>query len=372
MLEVEDSSVLMTYLNENYINKNNVNNNNILTVLEKYNDYNTYRTVEMYELANFSITTYYVKGRIDHQNVYFIVHLDLNNQTFDIEPTTEDFYDDRINNQNDVEEDDVQNIDKKVYNSYVYKDLNDEVTSKLYFADYIKTMLTDSEEAYNLLDKEYQNKRFSSIDEFNTYIQNNRNRFNISLEFEDKDISEYENFNEYYEFASKNEKFGLTSYLVEQFADYTRYICVDGYNNYFIFYVTYPGTYTVMLDSYTIDMEEFIEKYNSSTDEVKVGMNIQKIIEAINSKDYQYIYDKLDDTFRNNNYNTVNDLEEDIRNNLFDTNEVEYTNFYQEGNAYIYQLKFKDAQNPETNERNMTIIMNLKEETDFVMSFSIE
>ena len=179
MLEVEDSSVLMTYLNENYINKNNVNNNNILTVLEKYNDYNTYRTVEMYELANFSITTYYVKGRIDHQNVYFIVHLDLNNQTFDIEPTTEDFYNDRINNQNDVEEDDVQNIDKKVYNSYVYKDLNDEVTSKLYFADYIKTMLTDSEEAYNLLDKEYQNKRFSSIDEFNTYIQNNRNRFNI-------------------------------------------------------------------------------------------------------------------------------------------------------------------------------------------------
>lgn len=368
MLEIEDRSVLMAYLNENYINNHDINNDNILTVLEKYEDYNTYRTVEMYELANFNITTYYVKARIDHKNIYFIVHLDVNNQTFDIEPITEDSY----QNKEQLTSNEVENITNKVYNYYVYKDLNDEVTSKLYFVDYIKTMLTDSEEAYNLLDKEYQSKRFSSIDEFNAYIQNNRNRFNTSLEFEDKDISEYENFNEYYEFASKNEKFGLRNYSVEQFTDYTRYICVDGYNNYYIFFVTYPGTYTVMVDSYTIDTEEFIEKYNSSTNDIKVGMNTQKIVEAINSKDYQYIYDKLDETFRNTNYNTVDMLEEYIKNNLFDTNEAEYTDFYQEGDAYIYQLKMKDAQNPETNERNMTVIMNLKEETDFVMSFSIE
>ncbi len=372
MLEVEDRNVLMAYLNENYIDNNNINNNNILTVLEQYNDYNTYRTAEMYELANFSITTYYVKGRIDQKNVYFIVHLDVNNQTFDIEPITEDFYNDRINNKKDAEEDGVQDIAKKVYNSFVYKDLNDEVISKLYFADYIKTMLTDSEEAYNLLDKEYQEKRFDSLDEFNNYIQENSARLNYSVEFETKDVSDYENFNEYYEFASKHEKFGLTNYLVEQFTDYTRYICVDGYNDYFIFYVTYPGTYTVRLDSYTIDMEEFIEKYNSSTNEVKVGMNTQKIIEAINTKDYQYIYDKLDDTFKNNNYSTLNDLEEYIKNNFFDTNEVEYTNCYQEGNVYIYTLKVKDAENPNTNEKELTIIMNLKEGTDFNMSFSIE
>ena len=368
MLEIEDSAVLMTYLNENYINDNNIHEDNILTVLEKYEDYNTYRTAEMYEIANFNVTTYYVKARIDHKDIYFIVHLDVNNQTFDIEPITEENY----QNREQMGSSEIQNITNKVYNYYVYKDLNDEVTSKLYFADYIKTMLTDSEEAYELLDEEYREKRFSSIDEFNTYIQNNTNRFNTSLEFEDKDISEYENFNEYYEFTSKNENFGLRNYSVEQFADYTRYICVDGYNNYYIFFVTYPGTYTTMLDSYTIDMDEFIEKYNSSTDDVKVGMNTQKIVQAINAKDYQYIYDKLDETFRNTNYNTIEMLEEYIKNNLFDTNEAEYTNFYQEGDAYIYQLKMKDAQNPDTNQKNMTMIMNLKDETDFVMSFSIE
>lgn len=367
MLEIEDSAVLMTYLNENYIKDNDIHENNILTVLEKYEDYNTYRTAEMYEIANYNITTYYVKARIDHKNIYFIVHLDVNNQTFDIEPITEENYQKR----EQMTSSSMKSITNKVYNYYVYKDLNDEVTSKLYFADYIKTMLTDSEEAYQLLDEEYKEKRFSSVDEFNTYIQNNQNRFNISFQFEDSS-SEYENFNEYYEFISKNENFGLRNYSVEQFADYTRYICVDGFNNYYIFFVTYPGTYTAMLDFYTIDMDEFTEKYNTSTNDVKVGMNVQKVIQAINAKDYQYIYNKLDETFRNTNYSSINMLEEYIKNNLFDTNEAEYTNFYQEGDAYIYQVNMKDAQNPDTNQRTMTIIMNLKDETDFVMSFSIE
>ena len=367
MLEIEDSAVLMTYLNENYIKDNDIHENNILTVLEKYEDYNTYRTAEMYEIANYNITTYYVKARIDHKNIYFIVHLDVNNQTFDIEPITEENYQKR----EQMTSSSMKSITNKVYNYYVYKDLNDEVTSKLYFADYIKTMLTDSEEAYQLLDEEYKEKRFSSVDEFNTYIQNNQNRFNISFQFEDNS-SEYENFNEYYEFISKNENFGLRNYSVEQFADYTRYICVDGFNNYYIFFVTYPGTYTAMLDFYTIDMDEFTEKYNTSTNDVKVGMNVQKVIQAINAKDYQYIYGKLDETFRNTNYSSINMLEEYIKNNLFDTNEAEYTNFYQEGDAYIYQVNMKDAQNPDTNQRTMTIIMNLKDETDFVMSFSIE
>ena len=367
MLEIEDSAVLMTYLNENYIKDNDIHENNILTVLEKYEDYNTYRTAEMYEIANYNITTYYVKARIDHKNIYFIVHLDVNNQTFDIEPITEENYQKR----EQMTSSSMKSITNKVYNYYVYKDLNDEVTSKLYFADYIKTMLTDSEEAYQLLDEEYKEKRFSSVDEFNTYIQNNQNRFNISFQFEDNS-SEYENFNEYYEFISKNENFGLRNYSVEQFGDYTRYICVDGFNNYYIFFVTYPGTYTAMLDFYTIDMDEFTEKYNTSTNDVKVGMNVQKVIQAINAKDYQYIYGKLDETFRNTNYSSINMLEEYIKNNLFDTNEAEYTNFYQEGDAYIYQVNMKDAQNPDTNQRTMTIIMNLKDETDFVMSFSIE
>ena len=367
MLEIEDSAVLMTYLNENYIKDNDIHENNILTVLEKYEDYNTYRTAEMYEIANYNITTYYVKARIDHKNIYFIVHLDVNNQTFDIEPITEENYQKR----EQMTSSSMKSITNKVYNYYVYKDLNDEVTSKLYFADYIKTMLTDSEEAYQLLDEEYKEKRFSSVDEFNTYIQNNQNRFNISFQFEDSS-SEYENFNEYYEFISKNENFGLRNYSVEQFADYTRYICVDGFNNYYIFFVTYPGTYTAMLYFYTIDMDEFTEKYNTSTNDAKVGMNVQKVIQAINAKDYQYIYNKLDETFRNTNYSSINMLEEYIKNNLFDTNEAEYTNFYQEGDAYIYQVNMKDAQNPDTNQRTMTIIMNLKDETDFVMSFSIE
>ena len=371
MLEVEDSGVLLTYLNEDYINENNINNGNILNILEKYEDYNTYRTIEMYELANYTITSYYVKGRIDRKNVYFTVHLDVNNQTFDIEPITEEFYNSRINDKNSIDQNEIKTINKKVYNSFVYKDLNDEVISKLYFSDYIKAMLTDSEEAYRLLDEEYKEKRFDTIDKFNHYIQENRDRLNYSYETEEKDVSDYDDYDEYYENLNKNENLGLNKYSVEEFIDYTRYVCVDGCNNYYIFFITNPGEYKVMVDSYTIDFEEFTEKYNSSSSDVKVGMNTQKIIEAINSKDYQYIYDKLDDTFKNN-YSTLNSLKEYIENNLFNINMMEYTNFYQEGDVYIYKLKVKDAQNIDTTEKELTIIMSLKEGTDFVMSFSIE
>ena len=138
MLEVEDSSVLLAYLNEKYINDNHIREDNILTVLEKYDNYQTYRTVEMYELSNYTIVSYYVKGRIDHKNVYFTVHLDVNKQTFDILPISEEVYNNRIKDKESLDDNEVETIDKKTYNSFVYRDLNDEVISKLYFADYIK------------------------------------------------------------------------------------------------------------------------------------------------------------------------------------------------------------------------------------------
>lgn len=371
MLEVEDSSVLLTYLNEKYINDNHIREDNILTILEKYNDYQTYRTVEMYELSNYTIVSYYVKGRIDHKNVYFTVHLDVNQQTFDILPISEESYNSRIKDKESLDNNEVETIDKKTYNSFVYRDLNDEVISKLYFADYIKAMLTDSEEAYRLLDDEYREKRFDTIDKFNNFIQDNQDRLTYSFETEDKSVSDYDDFDQYYENLNQNENFGLKQYSVEEFIDYTRYVCVDGCNNYYIFFVTNPGEYKVMVDSYTIDLEEFTEKYNSSSSDVKVGMNTQKITEAINAKDYQYVYNKLDDTFKTN-YPTVDSLKEDIENNLFHINLMEYTDFSQEGDVYIYQLTVKDAENIDTTEKKLTMIMDLQEGTDFRMSFSIE
>lgn len=37
--------------------------------------------------------------------------------------------------------------------------------------------------------------------------------------------------------------------------------------------------YTVMLDTYTIDSDEFNNKYNNGSEQLKVGMNLEKIFQ---------------------------------------------------------------------------------------------
>ena len=63
--------------------------------------------------------------------------------------------------------------------------------------------------------------------------------------------------------------------------------------------------YSVILDTYTVDLKDFTDKYNSADVSTKVGMNVEKVIEAINDKDYRYVYNKLDETFRNTIRNLV-------------------------------------------------------------------
>lgn len=372
MIKSNDSNVVITYLNEEYIKNQKIDTNNIFNIIDKYSNYDTYRTAEMYELATSQVMVYYVRSRIDSKSVYFMVRLDIDNQTFDIEPITEETYKQRISDKNNTKKSAGNPITKKVYNSFVYKELNDELTTKLYFADYIKAMLTDAEEAYNLLESQYKDKRFNTIDKFKKFIKVNNKRFQTSYDIETNDSSSYENYKEYYEFIQQKGDFGVKKYSVTQYADYTRYICVDGCNNYFIFYATDPGCYTVELDSYTIDSEEFIKKYNSSKDERRVGMNIDKVIQAVNSKDYKYIYNKLDETFKSNNYSSLDSFEKSIQTSFYDMNKIEYVKYSKEGNIYIYNLKVKDAENSDAKEKTLTIIMQLLEGTDFVMSFNIK
>ena len=44
------------------------------------------------------------------------------------------------------------------------------------------------------------------------------------------------------------------------------------------------------LDTYTIDLPEFVSKYNISSNEDKVLMNIQKVFDSINDKDLSLIH----------------------------------------------------------------------------------
>ena len=107
-------------------------------------------------------------------------------------------------------------------------------------------------------------------------------------------------------------------------------------------------------------------------DEEKVYSNIEKIFKMINMKDYNAMYNLLDSTFKSNNYQTVELFKTYINRNLYDYSVISgIQSIEKNGNYYICTVRYKNGENATSNEKNITIIMQLKDNTDFVMSFSI-
>ena len=127
--------------------------------------------------------------------------------------------------------------------------------------------------------------------------------------------------------------------------------------------------FAVILDTYTIDLPEFTEKYTKASDEEKVLLNIQKCFTAINDKDYRYVYNKLDNTFKANNFKTLADFEKYINANFFEKNKISASNARKQSEVYLYDIKISNIDG--TSSITKTFVMQLKENTDFVMSFGV-
>lgn len=100
-ISTNDSESLMLLINENYKDKNNINKSNVINLFPKVDLNSTFVSEKMYyEQQNANLTKYYVKGRIEpnqiyddsapidynYDLVYFIVYLDSSNNLFSIEP----------------------------------------------------------------------------------------------------------------------------------------------------------------------------------------------------------------------------------------------------------------------------------------------
>ena len=203
---------------------------------------------------------------------------------------------------------------------------------------YQSEVLYDQEIAYNNLNEEYRNNRFGSFDNFMTYARQN---------------------------IIRNVKLKLAKYQINNYDGYKQYVCQDGDDNYYIFNEKGVMNYSLLLDTYTVNIPKFTEKYDKADDQVKVGMNIEKILSAIKEKDYNYIYNKLDDTFKKNNFDSVDKLKEYIQ-KTFTSDKVTYNEFKNLGGIYTYKLLING-----NSDSNVTIIMQLNDNYDFKMSFSV-
>ena len=110
-------------------------------------------------------------------------------------------------------------------NEYIPTYVSDEDMAKIYLNDYTKMMYFNTEEAYELLDVEYKNKRFSTYNEFKNYI--------YSLPYT---------------------TYNVTKYYKKMKNGYLYFGIYDNNGNIFIFKTKGVMQYSVLLDDYTIEI----------------------------------------------------------------------------------------------------------------------
>lgn len=356
----ENDIKLFNIISPQYVKEYNVTNENILRILKipktdnMYQYYNCIINDMLVAQLDSETSVYIVNGkcRIVGKDTIFDINIMLEvntvNKIYNLYPgqyivdkkLNELKIGDQITNNYKKED-----INDRNNNNFTYVNLTDNEMASKYMENLKELLLYYKDSAYDKLNTEYSKLRFKDEEEFREYLTDTKSKIQLMQ---------------------------LSKYKVEANNNYTDYICSDRYNNYYIFREK-DGImrYSVLLDSYTISLPSALEKYSSSSTIEKVGYNIQKCVEAINNKDYSYVYNKLDESFKTNKYNTENIFEKAIRNNLFDNNVIEKASKLNEGDTYIYEVVIKNGSNEEQ-KKNVTIIMQIGEGTDYTMSFSFK
>ncbi|MEE1530753.1 MAG: hypothetical protein UGE22_01875 [Clostridia bacterium] len=348
----ERKEKLINIISNKYVQKENITIDNVLEKVKDANvqysqNYkvivnNMYVIKESINLESYLVDlTYCNLDANKNYEIKLIVQIDIENLTFCIMPykyIQKLGYDKlKLGDTCTIEH---EKIEKNQYNIYKMTPISKNSTAERYFNIFLENLKYDMQKSYELLDTQYKQNKFKNINEYIQYVQNNKLQENA-----------------------------IKSYNVYTYDDYNQYVCIDNQNRYYIFNEKGIMNFTVILDTYTIDLPEFTEKYTKASDEEKVLLNIQKCFTAINDKDYRYVYNKLDNTFKANNFKTLADFEKYINANFFEKNKISASNARKQSEVYLYDIKISNIDG--TSSITKTFVMQLKENTDFVMSFGV-
>lgn len=340
------------YLNdENYdaiykvLDKNFIEDNNITVEKLKNSDIELDGNRYIAERINkkekdLDIIIYFVYGKVvnddytSEEEKYFTVIIDNSQEIFSIIPKS-------LEEDNSYEYNfDIEDDTTDYYNEFIYETFSEDKILTEYFNYYKELAIHRPSEAFSLLEEEYRVKRFGNEEEkYVKYLEN----IDIDNIYPDK-------------------------YMYNIYDDYVEYVCIDKSGIYYIFKETAPMEFNLKLDTYTIESEKFITEYDSASDEEKVMMNIDKWISMIENKDYENSYNVLDETFRSNNFNILEEFEKYIKENMSNNYSLEFKeqNYLGQG---IYTQVIKLSSDDE--EITKTVIIKLEEDRKFVLSFDI-
>ena len=330
-----------------YKESKNIDRNEIISFVAQYknnNSTNSYK-IEFDEIYIAEITddkkVLLVYSKVNNKDFNCMIKVDLMNKRYSI------FYEDFMKKEkytkdrtDEVKLDD-SNIEQNDYNTFIYSSSNNQSIAIQYFSDLKEKMKNDRKMLYDILDKEYKEKRFDNYEKFYNYLNN------LNERIDRLDISKF------------------------KFLD-NRIKIIDNYNNMYTFEIGDFMKYSIVMDDYTIEDNEFNEIYDKLSDANKVSVNIEKFIKMLNLKDYESAYKLLDSNFKKNNYPSIEAFKKYVEKNLYGYSKITtVTNSNKTGNYYITSLDLEDGESENIRKKQITIIMQLLEGTDFVMSFSM-
>lgn len=336
-------NAIKTVINK-YIKSSNGGNvviDNMEEKIKQLEEQKTFLPVRMKKMTNNSVLTYVVQGvtqdfdyRLDEERC-LIVNIDYSNLTFTIEPSNQDY--DEI-----TEVKQLNQIEKNDNNQFKNIVQNEEQIVSDYINLYKRYALGNPQIAYNYFDEEYRDKRFESIENYKAYVENN-----------EEEIRSLEGY----------------QYQVNNYEGYTQYVCKDKYENVYIFNEESIMNFTIQLDTYTIPTEKFIDNYEKAEADKKVRMNIDKWIQMLNNRDYVSAYNVLDEMYRENNFRSIKEFETTMKKNLPLHYKVEYKESSEENGTYMQRIVLSDITGEDGKSLHIDVIMQLKNNYEFVMSF---
>ena len=237
----QNNKSIYSILDQEYINKKGIDESNVLNninIIPKFEDFWLEKVYSKVIESNVE-TQYYIKGTIltkdyeSKQYVFFILSLDLENNTYSITPCQE--YNLETTSFETIMENLIQrdnrgivvasetkgkgtHIEKNEYNTFSFINLDDEMIIKMYMERYKTNAIYYIEDAYGYLDKDCRNKKFANISEYEKYIKETKERLEP------------------------------IQYRIESYNDYEEYTVMNKHEEKIIFIVTSPMQFTIKVE----------------------------------------------------------------------------------------------------------------------------
>lgn len=347
-IEKETSNSVLYSLNRNinkyfnYIKENNETAINELGGNSIYLITNNVKYVvkQAYVTQNQYMSKYYTYGTLtiangnytaQTQEIYMILYLTAENKGYKLQTISKEEY----LNRTALEQNDTIEILEGTYNKFEYEYIDNVKQMEIYLEDYSFQIFNNTENSYNLLNTEYREKRFNSLQSFVQFLNEKQGQLhNIKI----------------------------NQYTVDEENQNKIYKGTDQYGNYYEIIEKSYMNYEIILDNYTM------LDYSNDSDENKIKLSAEKFILMLNSADYTNAYNLLEPSFKQINFPTEQDFINYVKNNFYARNIVASKDLSEDG---ICTVTIKDSISTQANKIQKQFKVIMGEGMSFTIEFNI-